>query len=171
MTPEATTAIVNLLNSRPLSFSSERLDDATTAREVLRPFGQDDGPPSAQLLRQVRAIRDELVALAGEPASTERWANLTDRLSTSTFRYDFSGPRDVRPHQMTGDPVVAAIAQAVAELVAEGRWSRVKLCANDSCRSAFYDETRSRTQRWHSYDVCGNRVNVAAHRARATGVT
>ncbi|MCU1658127.1 MAG: zinc finger protein [Pseudonocardiales bacterium] len=26
--------------------------------------------------------------------------------------------------------------------------------------------TRSRTRRWHSYEMCGNRTNVAAHRAR-----
>jgi predicted RNA-binding Zn ribbon-like protein len=29
-----------------------------------------------------------------------------------------------------------------------------------------YDTTRSRTQRWHSYELCGNRANVAAFRAR-----
>ncbi|WIX80405.1 CGNR zinc finger domain-containing protein [Amycolatopsis carbonis] len=28
------------------------------------------------------------------------------------------------------------------------------------------DTTRSHTRRWHSYELCGNRANVASHRAR-----
>lgn len=43
---------------------------------------------------------------------------------------------------------------------------RIRVCANDGCRAVFYDTTRSRTQRWHSYELCGNRANVAAFRAR-----
>ncbi len=31
---------------------------------------------------------------------------------------------------------------------------------------AFYNATRSQTQRWHSYAVCGNRSNVATYRRR-----
>jgi predicted RNA-binding Zn ribbon-like protein len=172
MITEEAAAIVNLLNSTRLPYRSEQLDDASAAAEVLRPFGQEDAPPSARRLRRVRQIRDELYALAGDADGSgrpERWAALTGQLSESTFTYDFSGPHDVRPRKATGDPVVAGIAQAVAELVAGGLWTRVKLCANEGCRSAFYDDTRSRTQRWHSYDVCGNRANVAAHRSRAAG--
>ncbi|MDT5029510.1 MAG: hypothetical protein QOE61_5936, partial [Micromonosporaceae bacterium] len=50
--------------------------------------------------------------------------------------------------------------------IAADRWTRLHLCANDVCRVAFYDASRSRTQRWHSYETCGNRANAAAHRAR-----
>ena len=53
--------------------------------------------------------------------------------------------------------------------LADGTWSRVRLCALEACHSAFYDATRSRTQRWHSYAMCGNRTNVAAHRAAHRG--
>ncbi len=34
------------------------------------------------------------------------------------------------------------------------------------CDEVFYDTTRSRTRRWHSYESCGNRANVSAYRAR-----
>jgi predicted RNA-binding Zn ribbon-like protein len=72
----------------------------------------------------------------------------------------------VQLRQVEGDPLVGKIALAVAELVAAGTWSRVRLCANHSCGGAFYDTSRSRTQRWQSYEICGNKSNVAAYRAR-----
>ncbi|MEO3773386.1 CGNR zinc finger domain-containing protein [Micromonospora sp. B9E7] len=43
----------------------------------------------------------------------------------------------------------------------------MRICGNEMCSHVFYDTTRSRTQRWHSYERCGNRTNVAAYRARA----
>ncbi|MEO3748322.1 CGNR zinc finger domain-containing protein [Plantactinospora sp. B5E13] len=71
-------------------------------------------------------------------------------------------------HQVTGDPVIGGITLAVAELVAAGTWSRIRTCANEQCQHVFYDTTRSRTQRWHSYEMGGNRANVAAYRARSS---
>ncbi|WP_414711145.1 CGNR zinc finger domain-containing protein [Pseudonocardia sp.] len=44
---------------------------------------------------------------------------------------------------------------------------RLRRCANPVCDIAFYDGTRSRTQRWHSYARGGNRCNVAAYRFSA----
>ncbi|MFF5288161.1 CGNR zinc finger domain-containing protein [Paractinoplanes globisporus] len=154
------TGIVDLLNSRPYANLPDKLDDPGTAQVVLRPFGQE-GPPPAARIEQVRAVRDALVALAGEGGD---WADLTARLSAATFGYDFDD--GVRLRQVTGDPVLGRIAQEVAALVTAGNWTRLRLCANDECREAFYDNTRSRTRRWHSYEYCGNKVNVAAHRAR-----
>jgi predicted RNA-binding Zn ribbon-like protein len=67
-----------------------------------------------------------------------------------------------------GASAVGSVVRAVAELIATDRFSRIRLCANEDCSHALYDGTRSRTQRWHSYEVCGNRANVAAYRARHT---
>src|SRR5262245_42491709 len=46
---------------------------------------------------------------------------------------------------------------------------RLKLCANEECRAAFYDETKSRTRRWCDGKTCGNRVRARRHRARKIG--
>ncbi|MFI5891392.1 CGNR zinc finger domain-containing protein [Actinoplanes sp. NPDC051513] len=155
------TGIVDLLNSRPYANLPDKLDDPETAQQVLRPFGQEGAPP-AHRIEQIRAVRDELVALADGGGD---WGDLTARLSGSVFNFTFQAD-SVRLRQVTGDPVLGRIAQEVAALVEAGNWSRVRLCANEICREAFYDTTRSRTRRWHSYEYCGNKVNVAAHRAR-----
>ncbi len=53
--------------------------------------------------------------------------------------------------------MVGRLLCIVAEATADGTWSRVKACHNDACQWAFYDHSRSRTGRWCSMRVCGNR--------------
>lgn len=48
----------------------------------------------------------------------------------------------------------------------ESRPSRMRLCANEACRRAFYDESKNRTRRWCDPSICGNRARVRRHRAR-----
>ena len=73
----------------------------------------------------------------------------------------------VRPAGEGVDAIVGALIADLDRAVRSGTWRRVRLCAYEPCTSAFYDATRSRTQRWHSYEVCGNRANVASYRRRA----
>jgi hypothetical protein len=165
-------AVVDLLNSRAYAGQADGLDTPESATEVLRPFGQEDGGPSPHRLDLVRAIRSDLldVLAAADPSDTAgNWAAFSGRVSSITFQQDFSEPGQVLLRQITGDPVAGRITRDVAALVAAGGWSRLKLCANDECRAVFYDTTRSRTRRWHSYEYCGNRTNVAAYRARTAG--
>jgi predicted RNA-binding Zn ribbon-like protein len=70
----------------------------------------------------------------------------------------------LRP-QGPDDPLADLLA-ALQTALLNGTWDRIRLCANHECSAAFYDTTRSRTQRWHSYAICGNKSNVAAYRAR-----
>jgi predicted RNA-binding Zn ribbon-like protein len=167
--PVTATAIVDLLNSRAYTIHADKLDNAGSVGEILRPFGQRDEDASPRRLELVRAMREDLMRLvvAQDPADdAQNWAAFTGRTSAAAFRQDFSTPGEVRLRQVAGDPVIGAITLAVAELVTTDRWSRLRMCANDECRAVFYDTTRSRTRRWHSYEVCGNRTNVAAYRAR-----
>ncbi|MFD7438769.1 CGNR zinc finger domain-containing protein [Streptomyces sp. NPDC059861] len=171
--PAVAEAVVNLLNSRshrtahPLP---DVLGTPRTAGAVLRPFGQPGAdPPSPERVAEVRALREILLRLVTAQDAAEAadgWADLTDRAASVTLRQDFSAPGTVRMRQVAGDPVVGGITLAVAELVEDGTWPRIRVCANERCGDAFYDTTRSRTQRWHSYEICGNRNNVAAYRAR-----
>ncbi|WP_204041766.1 CGNR zinc finger domain-containing protein [Acrocarpospora phusangensis] len=163
--PDAVVALVDLLNSRPYANLGDKLDDPARAAEVLRPFGHD-GVISAERLGLVRALRSDLLGLVGadDPGA---WAALTGRASAVTFLQDFSTPGRVELRQVTGDPVAGRITREVADLVSAGNWSRLRFCANDECQEVFYDTTRSRTRRWHSYEYCGNRTNVAAYRARS----
>ncbi|MFI7604455.1 CGNR zinc finger domain-containing protein [Micromonospora sp. NPDC049366] len=171
--PAAAAAIVGLLNSRPHATPAlpDGLDDPGEATAILSRFAPAaPGAPTADQLDRVRAIRDDLMAVlaADTPARTaQAWTALTERSGDLTFRQTFSPEGQARLRPATGDPLAAEILLLVAELTAANTWSRVRICANEMCSHVFYDTTRSRTQRWHSYEMCGNRTNVAAYRARS----
>ncbi|MEV4629459.1 CGNR zinc finger domain-containing protein [Micromonospora sp. NPDC049523] len=50
-------------------------------------------------------------------------------------------------------------------------WSRIKLCRNEDCRTAFYDASRNRSGVWHDVTTCGNVANLRAARARKRRIT
>ncbi|HZX00107.1 MAG TPA: CGNR zinc finger domain-containing protein [Trueperaceae bacterium] len=55
---------------------------------------------------------------------------------------------------------------AVHTAMLDGTWSRLKVCAADECRWAFYDASKNRSGTWCSMEVCGNRSKVREHRSR-----
>ncbi|WP_454085637.1 CGNR zinc finger domain-containing protein [Georgenia sp. Marseille-Q6866] len=42
----------------------------------------------------------------------------------------------------------------------DGTWTRLKVCARDTCRWAFYDASRNQARRWCSMAGCGNHVKM-----------
>jgi len=60
--------------------------------------------------------------------------------------------------------MMGRVAAITAEALADGTWRRLKVCANDACRWAFYDRSRSRTGQWCSMAICGNRAKQARWR-------
>ncbi len=72
-------------------------------------------------------------------------------------------------HSHVGDPLDDALARLADPLVIEirdGRADRVRICANDTCRWVFYDESRAGRRCWCDMASCGNRAKAARHRAR-----
>lgn len=70
-------------------------------------------------------------------------------------------------------PVTHGVAGALGRLVAaipaasaDGTWFRVKACPLDDCQWAFLDQSRNRSRRWCSMEVCGNREKTRAFRER-----
>jgi predicted RNA-binding Zn ribbon-like protein len=54
----------------------------------------------------------------------------------------------------------------VTDAMTAGTWPRLKVCANDTCRWAFYDHSRAGTGKWCSMRLCGNRAKQKAWRNR-----
>jgi predicted RNA-binding Zn ribbon-like protein len=78
------------------------------------------------------------------------------------------GEPAVVPRQTNRHPaaVLLPVAEAVARLLAETDFSLVRKCGGDECMLLFCDHTKSRRRRWCSMALCGNRMKVAAYRAR-----
>ena len=71
-----------------------------------------------------------------------------------------------------GDAVTAALERLAADLAtaaATGALARLKICGAPDCQFVYYDRSRSRTSRWCSTEVCGNRMKTRRYRGRRQG--
>lgn len=62
--------------------------------------------------------------------------------------------------------LTAEAAMALTVVIAEEGFERLRVCEGDRCVDVFVDQSRNRSRRYCSPQVCGNRASVAAYRAR-----
>jgi predicted RNA-binding Zn ribbon-like protein len=65
------------------------------------------------------------------------------------------------------DASLQPIAHALADLVCNESFARIKACEGATCSLLYMDRTRGHARRWCSMAVCGNRQKQAAHRVRS----
>ncbi|WP_114208960.1 CGNR zinc finger domain-containing protein [Acidisarcina polymorpha] len=160
--------IVELLNSRGVGFDGgvDRLATPTSALSLCRLFRAGLKSVDKATLDQLRELRQALLMML-KPTSSRVARKSLDEIAASTkFTLGFSEPSKATWSQISGNAVVGTVLQDCANLINTGQLDRLKICANEACAAAFYDLTRSKTQRWHSYALCGNKSNVAAFRSR-----
>jgi predicted RNA-binding Zn ribbon-like protein len=74
--------------------------------------------------------------------------------------------RLVSAHDAPVAHAVARLLDAIRQCEQDRTWHRLKVCARDTCRWAFYDASRNQTRRWCSMAGCGNHIKMK--RAYAT---
>jgi len=72
----------------------------------------------------------------------------------------------VRQRRLDAASLLEPVAQAVVKLLTEPGLELVRQCEAHDCTLMFRDLTKSRRRRWCSMAACGNRMKVAAFRAR-----
>lgn len=178
-TPELLRPVIDLANSRPIGELPEALTDPRAADAYLEASGLDlGGRPLGQAglarLLELRATIVQLLDPETDDASRDAAWRALDAFAADapvTLTFGPGATTGLRPAATGLEGVVSRVLAEIQRAVVSGQWARVRLCAFAPCGAAFYDATRSRTQRWHSYRVCGNRVNVARHRERVQGTT
>ncbi len=75
-----------------------------------------------------------------------------------------------RPDALMADRIAAHIAMGLAGLVVAGQSGRLRSCASPACRDIFLDLSRNSSRRYCDSRTCGNRLHVAAYRARRAAV-
>ncbi len=68
------------------------------------------------------------------------------------------------------DGFLAGLLGTLVNAIADGSWSRVKACRNDTCRWLFYDQSRNRSGTWCTMAICGSRIKARAYRARRRSI-
>jgi predicted RNA-binding Zn ribbon-like protein len=131
-------------------------------------------PVDRDTLRRAVDIREGLRALGrsnnGEPADAERVAALNRAAASLPVSISLSPDAwDLAPIGRGADALLARILSIQLKAMADGRWSRVKACRNDTCQFLFVDRSRNRSATWCSMAVCGSRMKARSYRARRRG--
>lgn len=72
---------------------------------------------------------------------------------------------DLRPASSV-DGVISMLLGISLRAQLTDEWPRLKICASDECRWAFYDSSRNRGGTWCRMDGCGNKIKNRAYRER-----
>jgi predicted RNA-binding Zn ribbon-like protein len=128
------------------------------------------------LIRDYRTRLDSIVScceLGQEAAAIGQINALLSQTSASPqiASHDGRGPHlhVSRPDAPLADRMAAHFAMGLAWLVVAGEAGRIRTCAAPDCRDVFVDLSRNRSRRYCDSRTCGNRLHVAAYRARKSG--
>jgi predicted RNA-binding Zn ribbon-like protein len=132
------------------------------------PFG--DGV----LLNEARELREiALAAVQDRKSGKKPWLVALNRFLANAPSHAVLTTDDARNLRVTRvygketvEAFLAPVAEAVADLLADGDFNRVRLCEGNACVLWFYDRTKGHRRRWCTSTGCGNRAKVAAFRAR-----
>jgi predicted RNA-binding Zn ribbon-like protein len=167
-------ALVERLTS--LDTAATWLADAAVVPDatVIAGLGRSAAAREAALERLITArtaLRDVAHAVAHEEAPARSAIKEVNRALASRERIELVASDDgVRlGHSHVGDAiddVLARIAEPIVREIGNGHDDRIRICANDTCRWIFYDESRAGRRRWCDMATCGNRAKAQRHRAR-----
>jgi predicted RNA-binding Zn ribbon-like protein len=168
----ACTELINTGRSR----AGEGLRDVATVREFGQRYafrGREAQPPDVVRLRAYRARLDAVVSSC-EAGDEDAAIDMLNALLAQTgaipqvVAHDGRGPHVhvSRPTAPMADRIAAHLAMGLAELLVAGQSGRVRSCQSPTCRDVFVDLSRNRSRRYCDSRTCGNRLHVAAYRAR-----
>jgi predicted RNA-binding Zn ribbon-like protein len=171
-------ADVELVRSFANTVDVEDHTDRLSSGDEFRSWLRDHGLPGAEesigdgeldLARELRwALRAEMASHHDDVPDPAARASL-DRLAAVLPVRMVPSTGGLEPVAHGSRGALTRVLASTQTLVRAGVWNRLKVCPDDACAWAFYDESRNRSRRWCSMDVCGNRHKVRAYRDRLGG--
>ncbi|OWR32990.1 hypothetical protein CDO73_00325 [Saccharibacillus sp. O23] len=153
--------------------SEDRLDRPDRLGRFLSDWSVSVSPDERGIesLKTLRALLREMLdrTTAGEPVADDQLARLNAYMAGSPRTPDLVRSGDgyelaYTPAAADWEAFLAEAALSFADLLADRRIGRVKICRNSVCKWVFYDETKNGRRQWCSSDTCGNVARVRRHR-------
>jgi predicted RNA-binding Zn ribbon-like protein len=173
--PAPLIAVQALANTYSFEDAEELLLNPQSARDWLvdSELTTDDVVVDEAGLRKLIEFRTLLRSLMDANLSGEQDREANDTLGRLAADHPVamkvSGDGEVT---LDVDPV-GSIDELISQLVGitfqsqlDSTWPRLKICACDECRWAFFDSSRNRGGTWCQMEVCGNRIKTRHYRAR-----
>ncbi|MFM9448547.1 CGNR zinc finger domain-containing protein [Streptomyces acidiscabies] len=173
-------AVVGLVNTAPEDETAvDGLLDVPSLAEFVRSNEISGVEALSQAdLESVRALRErfaEIFAAADARSAAELINKLVAGAGTTPQLTDHDGydwhVHYFAPGASLADHLAADCGMALAFFVVAGEQERLRRCEAPDCRRAFVDLSRNRSRRYCDSRTCGNRLHVAAYRARRKEAT
>ena len=123
-------------------------------------------------VRRVQQIREDLRMLTARNNGND-CVCATAELEAASERSHYAMVLDpatntciLRPMATGIDGALGRILAAVHTAMLERSWGRLKSCADETCRWAYFDHSKNGCSRWCSAETCGNRSKVKRFRER-----
>jgi predicted RNA-binding Zn ribbon-like protein len=152
----------------------DHLQDVASLRAFAEEHNLTGPRATASDLEEVRELRSRLTSVwtAADEESAARILNAL--LKSSGANPVLTNHEDDQPWHLHYTPpgaplaprLTAECAMALAVVIAEGGFERLRRCASETCDDVFVDASRNRSRRYCSPSVCGNRASVRAFRER-----
>jgi predicted RNA-binding Zn ribbon-like protein len=170
----ALATIVDLVNTSPRVTGEETLPDLAALHALVELRAVSDvGDLTATDLATVHRLRDRLydIFLAPDQATAITLVNalVADARTTPRLTDHDGWPLHIHyfaPGARLAEHLAADGAMALAFVIAAGEWHRLAICAAPDCARVLVDLSRNRSKRYCDARTCGNRLHVAAYRAR-----
>jgi predicted RNA-binding Zn ribbon-like protein len=170
----ALATVVDVVNTSPAVAGDEALPDVAALTElVVRREVSEVGPLDEDDLAAVRRLRARLHAVftaPDEPTAIDLVnALIADARTTPRLTDHDDWPLHMHyyaPGARLAEHLAADCGMALAFVIAAGEQQRLATCAAPDCQRVLIDLSRNRSKRYCDARTCGNRLHVAAYRAR-----
>jgi len=173
----ALATLVELLNTAPGADGEEGLPDVAALRAFVREREVSDvGEVDEADLAAVLAVRSRFAEIIAAPTAARAAALLNALIAEAgtTPRLTDHDGHDWHMHYFApgaalADHLAADTGMALGFLLTSGERERLQRCGAPDCDRLFVDLSRNRSRRYCDSRTCGNRLHVAAYRARRRG--
>ena len=166
--------VVDVVNTSPDVSGEELLPDIAALQDLVdRREVSEVGRLTSDDLAAVRRLRARLRAVftaPDEPAAIGLVnALIADARTTPRLTDHDDWPLHMHyyaPGARVAEHLAADCGMALAFVIAAGERQRLATCAAPDCQRVLIDLSRNRSKRYCDARTCGNRLHVAAYRAR-----
>jgi CGNR zinc finger/Putative stress-induced transcription regulator len=168
-------SVVDLVNSQPQIEGRDTLGDVAALRLFVDQHRVSEvGRLTPDDVTAVQAVRGRFADIffgAEDDASAAAMLNSMIAEAGTTPRLTDHDGYDWHVHYFApgaslAEHLAADGGMALAFLIVAGERERLRRCDAPDCRRAFVDLSRNRSRRYCDSRTCGNRLHVAAYRAR-----
>jgi predicted RNA-binding Zn ribbon-like protein len=172
LAPTSLQRVQSFLNTREAGMPVEPdlLARPGSANRWLRTFEWSSTPRlTADDLSHLRDLRDSLQAqlVSGQDSSHTSQSDLALQIDELRWKMTWKdGQLALSAVGGAWHQVAGALLGDIFDAQQHGMWPRLKACRNRICSVVFYDSSKNQSRVWCNTQVCGNRVNLNASRAR-----